>query len=199
MSDLCVFCDIFWHKPWIAEGNGKLLRIEVPGGQVIELWALLMQLDCQKFTVIFLSDFAAELKYSGSGRDPGDALLHEWESPRCPVPYFSLPVQRKPMWHMACSRNTTKHSHFSLECAFGIRGCLYDSSGENPKIAQWVFLTPCPTSQQSPDSVRLLVSQSHPWRAEWQEDRDIYRLVVSSCGPESCAALWRCQIHYSHW
>lgn len=85
----------------------------------------------------FFSDFAAELKYKGSGRDPGDALLHEWESPRCPVPYFSLPVQRRPMWHMACLRNTTKHSHFSLECAFGIRDCLYDSSGEeNPEIAQ---------------------------------------------------------------
>lgn len=134
-----------------------------------------------------------------SGGDPGDALVQEWESPRCLVPYFSLPVQSKPMWHMACLRNTTKRSHFSFECAFGIRGFLCDSSDEEtPETACWVFLTPCSASQHTPDSVRLLISQSHPWRAEWQEDRDIYQLAISFCGPARCAALWRCQIHYSH-
>lgn len=44
----------------------------------------------------FFSDFAAELKYKGSGRDPGDALLREWESPRCPVPIFLFQFKENP-------------------------------------------------------------------------------------------------------
>lgn len=104
--------------------------------------------------------FCSRIEIQQARGDPGDALLHKWESPRCLVPYFSLPVQSKPMWPMACLRNTTKNSRFSLEWVFGIRDFLYDSSGEEtPGIAQWVFLAPCSTSQHSPSSVRSLESR----------------------------------------
>lgn len=97
-------------------------------------------------------------------------------------------------------RNRAKHSHQSLECALDVGDSLYDRSDKKtPEVAQWVF--PHLPAQvqtmagfspsQSPSDVSL--------EAEWQEDRDIYRFVVSSCGPARCAALWRCKIYYSSW